>query len=454
MTTKLPVMTKRERICPGGEPVLSHRFSALDLNYINTGNVIAIAYVFAQALNAGGVKNAVQALVTRFPALAGRIDIKNCCLHPGPAFVPLTHTQNEARVSDFEPAGKNIRCRRDFADEPKRSDVIRGRAPLMSVRLTSLSCGGSVLGITISHGLVDAKGFHTIVGWLSDVIAGKEARSVRFGGQESHFETGRPVSEWKKSIEDCDQDMPPRMKGIGGGGFKLLMEKGLDRIRAQEREMIYFSKPHITKLKEAVLRETSLDWISTHNVISAHILHVLIALQFSRKSRMLGIGNVVNVRGRINNADLSEDFVGNALYIMISKIQAGRPISSLSRAEIAHHLHDAFLQMDARHIERRMANIADSLAAGFGYPGLNLLKPIMAVNNQIKFDVYAADFGCGQPIRVIPQDVGDHVMIFPSREGGAEIYMRDFTSMRRQKKMLTPFWQSRFHSIQSSAGPN
>lgn len=52
-------------------------------------------------------------------------------------------------------------------------------------------------------------------------------------------------------------------------------------------------------------------------------------------------------------------------------------------------------------------------------------KPtIMCINNFSKFPIYSVDFGNGIPIRAIPHNLGDSMLIWPAppEQGGLEIY--------------------------------
>ena len=430
---------------PSSAPI-EHTFDALDLNYVLSGNNIGVAYVFEGAIDTARLKHSLTQILTEYPALAGRADFKTMTVNGAHASVPFTHTRDHpGSAKDYAVLGQNIRNRTDFVPEHSLKDITRGRAPLMAVKLTEFIEGGCILGVTINHGLMDAAGFNTVMHRWSDVFTGRESPPLDGATRFHNFKTDRSIPGVMSAIKAAGIALPLNFNTWRGRVLKRLMFGGLEKIRARDREMIFYTPAQVAALKSAVQKEAGLDWISTHMALGAHVLHAIAPLQLPAKSTSVTIGNVINLRPRLAPTDTHspDRYVGNALYIMLNDLSAKRPIKALSRADFARHLRTAFDGLNPARIERDMQNTADSLAAGYGYPGLSLFKPIMALNNQSKMNIYGVDFGAGALLRVIPHDVGDHIMIHPAADGGVEVYIRDFKSLKRQKKLLEPEWQER-----------
>lgn len=443
------MQTQRFHVPPNESVHIDHEISQLDLNYIQTGNSIGLGYVFSCGLSIERLKTSLAQLLSELPALAGRLDLKARRVK-NVAFVPVEHVTGFIGAAiDFTAPDKNIINRTDFVPEPNRRDILKGTAPLMCVKLTEFTNGGSILGVTINHGLMDAAGFHLVMRRWSDLFIGRDSEPLILQGDIYGFQTSRARRERQVAIRKAGMAKPLNGNTFIGRYFTHLMYKMLDGIRLRGREMIHFSAEDVANLKDRVRKESGLDWISANVAISAHVLHVIIPRQMTKKNRVLRVGNVINIRGRVPSevcADQS-NYLGNALYIMVSGTEAATSVHDFTRGDIARFLRKTFDDLKPDHIQFAMQNIVDSLEDGFGYPGLNIFKPIMAVNNQSKFDVYNVDFGAGRPLRVIPQDVGDHIMISPSPDGGVEVYIRDFVSLKRQKKLLEPEWQARLSAL-------
>lgn len=431
--------------------VIDHDLTKLDENYVNSGNSIGISYLFERALSAETLRVSLTQLLAEYPALAGRADFTAMRVSGDDPSVYFEHvTEFGGSAQDYAAPDHVIHNRLDFVHEPRRKDIECGTAPLMCVRLTEFKDGGCALGVTINHGLMDAWGFHKIMRRWSEIITGHNGDECPVMNAYPYaFKTDRTPKEILADIKAVGMTKPLNFKTPMGRFIKWAMYGMLDKIRARDREMIYLSPEQITVLKKTVHAESGLEWISTNVALSAHIIHAILPLQRSSKTTTLGIGNVINIRGRTDPQTRAAQnaFAGNALLIHITEKTYDKPVVELMRGEIARELRAAFDALTEDRITRDMSNIVDSLEAGYGYPGLNLLAPIMAVNNQSKFDVYGVDFGAGRPLRVIPQDVGDHIMIFPSYDGGAEVYIRDFTSLKRQKELREPEWQARLFDI-------
>ncbi len=440
---------KREWInCP--DPNWSpHPLSALDLNYAHSGNVIGTVYVFDDPLRELQIRTGLVELARLVPALTGRIDPKSSCVVLNDHGLLFEIAEYCGSSKEFQDPIQNIHQRLDFVHEPKRIEILKGRAPLMTVRLTHFRDGGSMLGMAISHCLVDGYGFHRLMQYLSEIILGHLREPVSLSPELYDLGTSRTVKAWKAEMRAQNMALPGRQFGLIGRAKKEFMGFMLDRFRARGREMFHFTPGQLEQLKANILEESGLDWISTNMALGAHLISAILPLQRSAKDRDLGIGNVVNVRSRIAEKSGSNRsaFIGNALCIMIDNLSTEGPLTEIPRGAIARHLRSSFDKMTSEHLEWALNTVFDALSAGYGYPGLGLTDPIMSINNQAKFDVYNVDYGVGRPRRVIPHDVGDHIMIFPAMDGGVEVYIRDFVSVKRQAMLQQPKWRDRIYAI-------
>lgn len=440
------MQTTHHKISLPDGATIDHPLSALDLSYAGSGNAIGLGYIFEHNLDPSRLLVSLQALVAKFPSLAGRLDIGRKRVSSDNGLVPFIHVQGfPGSYSDLADPKTNITIRTDFVPEPSLKSALAGQAPLMSVKLTSFAKGGCILGVSVNHALMDAWGFHQLMQQWADIFAGNPANDLTMGHDLYKFRTQRDVSEWRAEFLNQGINIPANYNRFIGRNLLRFLNYMVNVNRLRGREMFHFSQDEIQTIKAQVHNESGLDWISTNIALSAQILHAIIPLQMSKKSKSLGIGNVINIRGRIRKESQSvqNSFAGNALFIKINYGEFERPVRELTRGDIARFLRQSFDEMNADHIETAMANIVDGLDLGYGYPGLSITKPIMAINNQSKFDVYDVHFGNGRPARVLPQDVGDHIMIFPANDGGAEVYIRDFGGLKRQKKLLEPIWTDR-----------
>jgi hypothetical protein len=88
---------------------------------------------------------------------------------------PSTHAVGDGGASFVQSSLKNV------------EDIMTGSSPVMSVTLTEFSCGGSALGVCMSHGIADASGFHRAVSeWarIHRCIQRQECTRLKAGEQQ------------------------------------------------------------------------------------------------------------------------------------------------------------------------------------------------------------------------------------------------------------------------------
>jgi len=141
-------------------------------------------------------------------------------------------------------------------------------------------------------------------------------------------------------------------------------------------------------------------------------------IQFGKKpAKQVQISNLFNMRNRYFNPEDEQQkrYCGNAMYIHNILHDFPEGIQFAGRGAIAKKVKASFDAVSA-----------ESVKAGMD------LVPIMGINNQSKIPAYGVDFGAGKLLRVIPQDVGDHILMFGDGNGGMEIYLRDVFKAKKQ----------------------
>lgn len=427
--------------------VIDHRLNNLDRNYALTATGIGVSYIFDKLINLTRLQSSLKQLLAEVPVLAGRANFKTMRVESNKAHVPIEIVEAfKGCAQDYAASSTNIRNRADFVLEPPLKKVRKGQSQIMCVRVTQFSTGGCALGVTLNHGVVDAAGFHLIMKRWSEIFSGLEGRPVVMDKEVFNFETDRSAETLLDDIERTGNKRPQNYGNFTGRLLKLLIYKVVDVLKKRDREMVHLSPVQIDNIRETVRREAGLERLSRNIAMSAHIIHALIPLQTRQDETRIKVANVINIRSRIRGpfAEQQASYAGNAILLMMCQLSHKASVRHLGRGEIARALYYEFNGLTEANIWRDMRNVLDSLNADYGYPGVNTKGAVMGINNQSKFDVYGVDFGAGRPLRVIPQEVGDHIMMFPAADGGMEIYMRDFASRKRQKKLLESEWLDKF----------
>ncbi len=368
--------------------------------------------------------------MSQFPALSGRYDAKAGKVLPS-----------------LDPVKINTRN----YGEPKRRDVLRGKAPLFTVSQTK-SKNGTYLGLAISHLLTDAAGFHMIMRQLGDIysalISGRIAPNFPFATQLDVFQFGteRSKSETLSQLKSRGLPKPIPIKGFAGKFIKSLIIKAMDKsLRDNPPVSIHFTPDDVAHLKQAVLTESGEDWIGTNTALCAHFTSIMAKLSYGDALKTdMQIGQLLDLRNRYFEVEVNaqSNFVGNAILIHIDKAAFPDGLQNTSRGALARYFKARQTRTDTADVKTRLDLLSDCLRYGYTNPELDVKNPIISLNNQSKMPIYDVSFNGQTPARIYPQDVGDNIMFFPAPDGGIEIYIRDIVNPLKQQKLLTTEWQA------------
>lgn len=425
--------------------------SDLDINHMMYGNFIGLQYVFDKTLDLEVLEQSWELLVASFPPLSSRYDKKNKSLR-------LTRddtfetAKTDLSLGEYLKADKQDLYRELFVHEPNRKTVYQGKCALAFVRVTNFSDMGCVLGLSINHLITDAAGLNKITQYLCETY-----NALTFGGSVPvnkfvtklpEFSFGKELSwqETEAKLKRQGLKTPISLKGLKGYFVRQLVNWSMKKITSQKRLRVSLSPKQVSALKTKALHESGEDWISTNAALCAHFCAIMIELTHGDKVRKpLRIGQLLDLRNRYfsDPKGQQEHFIGNAILIHSEYVE----LPNYSRSNLTKFFKAMTGDLTADFIRNRMDVIADCLKYDRNYPGLEMLEPLLAVNNQTKIPVYDVSFAGRKPVHVIPQDVGDTLMFFPASNGGVDIYIRDLFHPKRQARLETSNWQAKIYNF-------
>jgi hypothetical protein len=425
------------------------KISPIDLNHALYGNFIGLKYVFESKLDPQVLQQAIMQLLQQYPALAGRYDKRSSAVikrGPAPKLV-VQNTKND--LSELARIGTAPAERASYLQEPSRRDVLSGRAPLAVFYLTNSESAGCIFGMGGSHMLMDAAGFHKTLKRLAELYSAIKAGAALpqtplvaklglfdFGTQRSKAETLNALR-----LQGAPKPIP--ITGPLGGFTKSMIIRAMEKIAKNAPVAIHFTSQDVRQLKAVVQAESGEPWISTNAALCAHFSRLIARLSYGEDLQTsVQLGYLIDLRGRYFEAEngAQKDFIGNAILIHIDTAEFSQGLQNMPRGALARYYKSRAARTDAGDVRARLDLLADCLRHGYTNPGLDLKKPIIALNNQSKFEVYDVSFAGHVPQRVIPQDVGDNIMFFPAGGGGIDIYIRDIVNPHHQKRLLTREW--------------
>jgi len=437
---------------------IDYPLSLLAENYVLYASSIGVQYVFEGKIDLELFKHGLRSFLSEFPALSGFADFKNRCIAPSPHGVPIKVVRDfPGHANKYGDVGEIQRNRTDFVFEPERRDVVNGKANLFTVQITYFSEGGSIVGITLNHAMGDATGHHLVAHRLADHIQSVQKTAKITGSQLNPllpdifgFGTQRNKASTFSALKTAKMSKPLKVKGPSGRLFYKLIALTLDKAKRSPRELFYFTQEDIALLKDNVAKESGLDWVSTNMALGAHLCATFSPILFGKKpAKKVQLSNLFNMRNRYFSPEdrRQNRYCGNAMYIHVHRADFDNGIQNANRGAIARALQEGFETVNTEKVKLEMDLVVDCLRHGYTYPNLDAMKPLIGINNQSKIPAYGVDFGAGELLRVIPQDVGDNILLFPGKDGGIEVYLRHSLKPKKTALLKEPFWTEKISSV-------
>lgn len=378
--------------------------------------VIQGTWVFDRRIDADTLKRGLVRLLDSYSILSGRmVGPRIVSLKSGVPVIETTDTGLSVR--DFGPGSIDVGR---FGDRRNPVLIQLGLAPLLTVKLTHIR-DGCVLGVCASHACLDGQGFYAMVRNLGRATRGEPfappvfdrvpAAPPRRGSAVAR--AARAAGWHRVTVRDAVRLLlpPPR---AGGRAF-----------------VSHFSPEALGRCKEAMVRESGCERLSTNSALVAHVADCARTLLRVDAASSFAVSMTVDQRGRV--PDVPEHFAGNAVSLVTAgPISAGAPAG-----EIAARLHERLAPLLARPSAdlAALATLAREVAAHRlpytplpGTPLFGRPTPLFYTNSFSKFPVYDLDFGGAsqpvRPVRAIPHNLGDPIVLWPAppSTGGLDLY--------------------------------
>lgn len=380
--------------------------------------VIRGTWIFDTRLDIDLLKSALSKTLGCYPHLAGRmvnqrgITVTNDGVPFGTADEPQLSVKDILKRDDFT----NIRA---FSVAVNPARLSKGLAAPLSVKVTHLR-DGSVLGVQCSHVCMDGDSFYTLAyKW------GQICRAEPFD---------KPVLD--QSLLPVPEDMPAAdvkaaaiklgWKQLSIFSFIKLLPAALSGVLGKRSRPFHIPAETINRLKAQLLNSDGTPY-SSNVILSALITKRLMDLYKHEASARCSAVTVVNARKRL--AAIPATYAGNSsLAVATPGFPAETGIKEIARTidqvlepvrQIPSPELTKLMQLNLNAIKQKLP------FAPFDVLGMYAKKPtITYLNNFSKLRIYDLDFGSGRPIRVIPHDLRDQVVIWPAPPavGGVELY--------------------------------
>ncbi|GMH39453.1 hypothetical protein BSKO_07351 [Bryopsis sp. KO-2023] len=233
-TKSLQVITIRG--APTGIDGLAEEATAIDESVLTHRCILPWVFVYSYHIEAEKLKDALEVALSIHPVLSGRVSPAKPSEVRGDGSLrkfQLAHTNDgvhfvEAssvlRIQNFTHKAMARKSHNANSGMPMYCEAIdrwalmRGKEPLMKIKLTHLQDGGSVLAITIAHVAVDGRSFVDFVHYLAEEYKGKSS-SVQ---HPFHNRLVLEPSTMEASLLAVRREQKSRMSGVVTAAGKSL----------------------------------------------------------------------------------------------------------------------------------------------------------------------------------------------------------------------------------------
>jgi shikimate O-hydroxycinnamoyltransferase len=408
---------------------------------------VGCTFYYRESLDTEAVRDSLARTLVRYPTLSGRMErdpdggIGVVCNDAGVLFAEAC---SELPMPDY---GIDRSAKSDLPRYLHRVNpfaVVGHDTPLLTVKITHMRDGGSVLGVTFNHGVTDLSGFMDFLqNWSREhhglqYQALPDARNTLdglgiFAGREARQHSGQYVAVNRREK------------------FRFLwrVNAGARRVR---HLTVRFPGDEVRAIKAhaaAPLAGTG-QWVSTGDALAAHVWKTMGELRARPDDSAERLGVVVDIRSALRDL-LPDGFGGNAVTNTTATLNAGE-LASASLADVASAVRTAIDEVTERHLCKEIAFLVAQRRAGrsrwvLSRMALDAFDDTVSVNNVGRFPMYRIDLGSGRPFWFeyppIPIPWNVFITPMPDDDEGRDVHL----SIPQDKAQAfgTPSWNARLH---------
>ncbi|WP_329524770.1 acyltransferase [Streptomyces sp. NBC_01462] len=403
-----------------------------------------MTFFYRDTLDGAELRASLARTLRRYPPLAGRLTrdrdggLSVLCNDAG---VRFTEAVSSEPMREYGPGLRAEPVIGGLLREVSAFRVVDRDTPLLKIRLTQMRGGGSILGVTINHSLADG----------GNTLAFLESWSREHHGLASSEPShDRDVMD-ALGRESADLATVASRAFIGVSRLRLLktnLKVGLHELATVATR---FEADELAAMKNAAQRQLAGEgsWVSTNDVLTAHIWQVLGELRGRPDEAAEWLGMIVSVQSRLGDA-LPAGYWGNC----VSNSWTTTPAAALRERPLGRVAQDVRACLDANTAEK----IRDEIAFLNSYRGAGVSRHVMSVrapdvfetalsvNNWSQFPLYRIDLGGGKPFWYEFPDLPVptvHIAPTPAQDGGRDVYLclaREHAAVVRD-----PAWLERLH---------
>ncbi|MBE9063717.1 acyltransferase [cf. Phormidesmis sp. LEGE 11477] len=346
---------------------------------------VSVIFFYKEKLSPEPLMAALRKVLADFPMFSGRLKIEsnNLLIDCNNSGVQFTLCFNKCSLTHALDDLSQIKLRR-LVDFIIADDALKNQSPLLTVRLTQFSCGGTALGICWHHSIGDMHAFMCFMRAWSAATNGKQ------------YDLPLVIEDRKAYLQEHiirNESASPSVRYLTIVEMLRLTLYRLTTARKKSAIRIYFSDSEIENMKQAFSEKTG-QRLSKNDVLCAHVFSLITDLDDYNKNRYLSIA--IDYRDRLG---LPQNILGNMIdFINVSLPQSA---SSFEAAQATRESVNGF-KTDRISVLATHQYIEDNGGAKkihrFINKGIDPIRRSLMVTNWSKFGVYDVSFLKAKPL--------------------------------------------------------
>jgi Transferase family len=351
------------------------------------GLPVSVVFFFDQVLDHARLAEALAQALACAPAFAGRLredgeTLEIVCDDSG---APLSVYDLDDTLE--QAIGRATMPGSDLVDLVDANGARSGAGPLLTVRISRLSDGGTALGCSWHHAVGDMQSFMTLMrAWSAAASDVEPVRAVQVPDRDAYLDSVLPD-------RDCGR---PSLRRVDREEAAGLDREVANALRANRTVQIYFSDQEVARLRAQFGAEAGFK-LTANDVLCAHVVSVIRGLDQDQETRTLTIP--VNIRRAMG---IAPETIGNLVGDINLTGPADRPA-----AQLAAEIRTAVEQFPNEHLCIRtnhafIASVGRDRLGECVPLGFDPVRRTFTVSNWSRFGLYDVEFEGRRPVLFSP----------------------------------------------------
>jgi len=383
------------------------------------GNIgLSAILVFQETLEPEALRRSLTETLKNYPLLTGRLvrgkqgHPEVCCNDAGIRFQVAHSWRRLPKYGPYKTAKQKIFS---YTEPIYPWRVLEHDTPLLSIRLTQFRGGGSILGVSVTHSIVDGFSISEFMRAWAKRNQGKSHPLPRFDRA--------PLDQLGEGYEDTvleqeKTDSWDKLRLLGK--FSWIVARGL----LSPNRIFRYTAEDLKAIRETLAPDVHL---TKHDLVTASLWkEMTLARKAPHVSELMMIQNLRSIR----EVNIPRNYVGNAATAVYLDVPS-QNLEEASLSEIGQKVRQGIIDLSMEDIRKLAAELTNSQSQGEGNlmseEVLDLFINKVMINNWSRFSMYNIDFGSGSPIWFdIPPNPMSRVAIIistPEKDGGFDVHL-------------------------------